>query len=273
MYDVASFATWQTAPTVTCQYPPCINPVQRPDPQLGAINSFQSESSSIYNGATVSLRRQMTHGMYFQLGYTWAKAMDDGPDALVVGRAGNVQNSYATSLEWGPSVNDQRNRFVAAWVAEPKFHFDQGKLQTLLNNWKASSVLTAGSGRPLNATIAGDPNGDGDIYNDRLPGYGRNAFIGPDYMSTDLRLTRNIRCGEHAVWSLMAESFNLFNRTNSRVEISDDGFYNSAGEFVAYSTTVKGKVYPGEYLMNSQFLTPTNAYAPRQVQFALRLSF
>jgi hypothetical protein len=27
------------------------------------------------------------------------------------------------------------------------------------------------------------------------------------------------------------------------------------------------------FLVDSRFLTPTNAYAPRQVQFALRLSF
>ncbi len=273
MYDVASFTTWQTTPSLTCRYPPCLNPLQRPDPRLGAINSFESESSSIYNGMTISLKRQMNHGMYFQVGYTLAKAMDDGPDALVVGRPGNVQDAYATSLEWGPSVTDQRNRFVAAWVAQPKFQFQQGTWNKLLNNWTASSVLTAGSGRPLNATMAGDPNGDGDIYNDRLPGYTRNAFIGPGYFSTDMRITRSIRCGERVVWNLMAESFNLFNRTNSRVQISDDGFYNSAGQFVAYSTTVGHKVYPGQFLVNSKFLTPTNAYAPRQVQFALRLSF
>ncbi len=84
--------------------------------------------------------------MYFQFGYTLAKAMDDGPDALVVGRSGNVQNSYATSLEWGPSVNDQRHRFVAAWVAEPKFHFDHGTLNTLANHWTLSSVFTGGIG-------------------------------------------------------------------------------------------------------------------------------
>jgi hypothetical protein len=184
-----------------------------------------------------------------------------------------VQNSYATNLEWGPSVNDQRNRFVAGFVAEPKLHFDQGVLKALANNWKFSSVITAGSGRPTNATIAGDPNGDGDIYNDRLPGYTRNAFIGPDYFSTDVRLTRTIRCGEHMVWNLIAESFNVFNRTNARLQISDDGYYNSSGEFVAYTTTVGGKLYPGQFLMNSQFLTPTNAYAPRQVQFSVRLSF
>jgi len=273
MYDVASFATWQTTPSLGCPYPPCVNPVQRPDPRLGSINSFESEASSIYNGLTVSLKRQMTHGMYFQVGYTLAKAMDNGPDALLVGRPGNVQNAYATSLEWGPSVTDQRNRFVAAWVAQPTFHFDQSVWSKLANHWSLSSIVTMGSGRPLNATLAGDPNGDGDIYNDRLPGYRRNAFMGPDYFSTDMRLTRNIRCGEHVVWNIAAESFNLFNRTNSRVQISDDGFYDSAGEFVAYSTTVKNRVYPGMYLMNSRFLIPTNAYAPRQVQFALRLSF
>ena len=273
MAQVASFSTWQTTPSSSCPYPPCINPVQRPIPQLGAINSYQSDASSIYNGLTVSVKRTMSHGMYFQLGYTLAKATDDGPDALVVGRPGNVQNAYATSLEWGPSVNDQRHRFVAAWVAEPKFHFNDSTLNALANHWKLSSVITAGSGRPVNATIAGDPNGDGNIYNDRLPGYGRNAFLGPDYFSTDLRVTRTIKCGEHIVWNLVAESFNVFNRTNAREQISDDGFYNAAGEFVAYSATVKGTVYPGEFLVNSQFLTPTNAFAPRQVQFSVRLTY
>ncbi len=104
---------------------------------------------------TISLKQQMNHGMYFQVGYTLAKAMDDGPDALVVGRPGNVQNAYATSLEWGPSVTDQRNRFVAAWVLQPKFRLQQATLNKLVNNWTASSVLTAGSGRPLERNHGG----------------------------------------------------------------------------------------------------------------------
>ena len=37
------------------------------------------------------------------------------------GGPGNVQNSYATALERGPSVTDQRNRFVAAGSLQPKF--------------------------------------------------------------------------------------------------------------------------------------------------------
>ncbi len=148
-YQVASFATWQTIRSVTCPYPPCINDVQRPIPRLGTINSFESGSSSVYNGLTISLKRQVSHGMFFQVGYTLAKAIDEGQDALVVGRPGNVQNSYATALERGLSVTDQRNRFIAAWVAEPKpFHFQHQLLNQLSNHWKFSSVITMGSGRP-----------------------------------------------------------------------------------------------------------------------------
>ena len=274
MYDIASFATWQTQRSVDCPYPPCINDVQRPDPRLGIINSFESQASSLYQGLTVSLKRQMLNGVFFRIGYTYAKAVDDGPDSLVVGRPGNVQNSYATALERGPSVDDQRNRFVAAWVAEPKpFHFGNGMLNELVNHWKFSSVITFGSGRPLNATMAGDANQDGNTYNDRLPGYKRNAFLGPDYFTTDLRIARNIPIGTRARLELLVESFNMFNRTNSTVNIADDGFYNSAGQFVAYSTKVSGKAYPGQFQIQSGFLAPTNAYAPRQVQLSIRLSF
>ena len=194
---------------------------------------------------TVSVKRTMSHGMYFQVGYTLAKAIDDGPDALVVGRSGNVQNSYATARSGGRASTISETALSRGSWLNPNFTSIRAALKTLTNNWKLSSVITAGSGRPINATIAGDPNGDGDIYNDRLPGYTRNAFIGPDYFSTDLRLTRSIRCGEHVVWNLIAESFNVFNRTNARLQISDDGYYNSAGEFVDYTTTVEGQAVSG----------------------------
>ncbi len=191
-----------------------------------------------------------------------------------MGRPGNVQNAYATALERGLSVTDQRNRFLAAVVVDPRpLELGNTLLNALANHWKLSSVMTLGSGRPFSATMAGDANQDGNSYNDRLPGYKRNAFIGPDYFTTDVRLTRIIKMGTRAQMELLAESFNLTNRTNSRVIISDDGFYNSAGQFVAYSTKVAGKMYPGQFQINSQFLLPTSAYAPRQVQLSLRLNF
>ena len=271
---VESFATWQTKRTVDCPYPPCINDVQRPVARLGTVNSFESESSSVYNGLTVSLKRQVNHGLFLRIGYTFAKAIDDGQDALVVGRPGNVQNSYAVNLERGLSVTDQRNRFVASGILQPqKVETGYDWLNRAVNGWQISSVLTYGSGRPINATVAGDVNQDGNVYNDRLPGYRRNSFIGPDYFTTDFRVTRNLHAGERVTLQFLIETFNTFNRTNSQVTISDDGFLNSAGQFVAYSTKVATKVYPGQFLKSSTFLNPNTAYAPRQVQFSIRGNF
>jgi Carboxypeptidase regulatory-like domain/TonB dependent receptor-like, beta-barrel len=273
-YSVESFATWQTTRSVDCPYPPCLNDVQRPDPRLGTINSFESAASSIYNGMTVLLKGQISKQFFIRAGYTFAKAIDDGADSLVVGRPGNVQNAYATQLERGLSVTDQRQRFVASTVYEPaSFHYPSRALGAILNNWKASTVFTMGSGRPINATMAGDSNRDDNAYNDRLPGAVRNAYIGPGYFTIDMRLSKSFQLSERVRLTLLAESFNVANRVNQRVDITDDGFLNSAGQFVAYSTAVGKTLYPGEFIKNSKFLIPTNSYAPRQVQFSLRASF
>jgi len=61
-YTIDSFATWQFTQSLTCPFPPCINPLGRVIAQLGAINEFQSEAASNYNGATVSLNRRVTRG-------------------------------------------------------------------------------------------------------------------------------------------------------------------------------------------------------------------
>ncbi|GAC1438403.1 MAG: hypothetical protein NVS1B11_33120 [Terriglobales bacterium] len=64
-YDnVQSFSTWQMIASLTCPYPPCINPLSRPIPRLGAINVFESAASSFYHGAILSIHRRMSHGVY-----------------------------------------------------------------------------------------------------------------------------------------------------------------------------------------------------------------
>ncbi len=274
-YTVDSFATWQTQKSLSCPYPPCLNDVARPIPQLTAVNQFESAATSIYHGMTVSLRRRMSHGFYFRLAYTWAHAIDDGQDALVAGRPVTVQNSYSTSSERGPSVTDQRNRLLISWIAEPRpFGRGQEVLSKMFNEWKIAGVMSYGSGRPTDARVTGDPNRDDNSSNDRLAGYGRNAFLGPDYATMDLRLTRKIHVTERLRLELTAESFNLFNRDNQRYVLSQDGFLNSAGQFVPLDRKPTGQLpYPAYYQQPTNFLKATNAYAPRLVQLGLRFLF
>ena len=54
------------------------------------------------------------------LAYTFAHAIDDGQDALVAGRPATVQDSYAPNSEKGPSVTDQRQRFVLLFRSGPQ---------------------------------------------------------------------------------------------------------------------------------------------------------
>jgi hypothetical protein len=273
-YTVDSFATWQYTPSLTCPFPPCINPLGRPIAQLGSIDEFQSAASSVYNGATLSINRRMARGTYLRLSYTYARAIDDGQDALVAGSPATVQNSYAPNAERGPSVTDQRNRFVAALSLEPRpFHREHQLMGHIFNDWKISSIVTAGSGRPVNATVTGDPNQDGNYDNDRLPGYSRNAFTGPDYASTDLRLVRKIHVGPGYRLEFSADSFNLFNRDNQRVTITTDGLTAEATTFTPYSVYVSGVPYPAYYQQPQDFMKPNAAFAPRQIQLGLKLIF
>ncbi len=273
-YDVNSFSTFQSTRSLTCPFPPCINPLARPIPQLGSINVFESAASSVYHGATLSIRRRMTSGVYFMLAYTFAHAIDDGQDALVAGRPATVQDSYAPNSERGPSVTDQRQRFVFSFVVAPKpFHRDHEWLGLFFNNWKASGVFTYGSGRPVSATVTGDANQDGNNSNDRLPGVSRNSLLGPDYATTDMRLTRRLYAGDRVKLELMAESFNLLNRDNRRVQITQDGFQSNSAQFVQTDKTIGINIFPAQYRVPSSFLRATDAYAPRQIQLALKLIF
>ena len=273
-YNVASFSTWQLTPSLTCAFPPCINSPSRPISQLGAADVFESAASSVYNGATLSIRRRMTGGLYFMLSYTFAHAIDDGQDALVAGRPATVQNSYAPSSERGSSVTDQRQRLAFSWVVAPRpFHRGHEWLGTVFNNWKMAGIATYGSGRPVNATVAGDANQDGNSTNDRLPGARRNSFIGPDYATTDIRLTRRIYAGDRLKMELVGESFNLLNRDNRRVLITEDGFQSNSASFVQKSKRIGINRFPAQYRVPGNFLRATSAYAPRQMQLALKVIF
>ena len=133
--------------------------------------------------------------------------------------------------------------------------------------------MTYGSGRPANATVSGDPNQDGNPDNDRLPGYGRNSFTGPDYASMDMKLGRQMNLSPRYHLELAADSFNLFNRDNQRLVITDNGFQSTAGQFIKYPQYVGSTFYPAYYQQPASFMKPTSAFAPRQMQLSMRLNF
>src|SRR5207248_346072 len=131
-------------------------------------------------------------------------------------------------------------------------------------------VITSGSGRPVNATVIGDANQDSNSSNDRLPGARRNSFTGPNYATTDMRLSRKLFAKNGWKLEFTAESFNLFNRLNRRFQITDDGLMSNTAQFNFGTKHIGINYFPAYYQVPTNFLRATNAYAPRQLQFALR---
>lgn len=238
----------------------------RPVSTIGQINTFESAASSIYHGMFLTLQKRWSRGYQFQLSYTLSKAIDDGPDSLIVTRAGQVQNTYNARDERGLSVTDQRQRFVLSWTYDPDLRKLSGLARHILDGWKFGAISTVAAGRPLDGQSSGDPNRDGNTRNDRTPGLGRNSFKGFGFHNHDLRVTRIFRFSERSRIEFLTEFFNIFNHTNLLFGRNDDGFFRTHSSFVSTPA-------PGRINQFSNFVVGNEAYNPRQIQFALKYFF
>ena len=111
----------------------------------------------------------------------------------------------------------------------------------IANSFSCRRSLTTGNFTGDSTTVAGDPSTPPSLAMPIVtaitgmidcPEYTRNAYLGPDYFTSDLRLSRQFPVSERMKVELLAEAFNFTNRDNKRVEITDDGFVNAAAKFV-----------------------------------------
>lgn len=204
----------------TFQVPRFVNP--RPLSNFARINLFESTGNSRYHGLATQLTRRFSKGWQFLATYTWSKAKDDRPDqtSVVPGNAGDdakiVFNQLDVRGDYSTADVDVPHRFVFSSVREfGRFSkSDNAFLKFLLSDYTFSSITQINSGVPYTATVGADLNNDGNRFNDRAPGTVRNQFRAKTFWQSDMRITRMFRLGEAVKLRLIAEGFNLTNRTN-----------------------------------------------------------
>lgn len=249
-----------------------INPVVRPvpgnavagaitgrvDTTRGDVFEFESAFDSYYHAFTIALNRRFSNHFNVLAHYTFAKAIDDFSDFRV-----DVNQPFDTLrpvLERSLSLQDVRNRFVISGLLDLGF----GKSK-ILKGFQLSTIANVESGRPYNITAGADLNQNGDFPpSDRPLGLGRNAGVTPGFVNVDVRLQRTFNIKERYRIEGFAEAFNLFNRVN----ISEvDGTFpaDAQGNFNL------PKQENGRYIAPASHFR--NAFAPRQFQLGLRLSF
>lgn len=275
------------------------NALSRPNPNAGIILLGRSELNSWYNGLVLRLRRRESRGFSFDMNYTWSKAWDSGQVLGVNGTFAGTNsplNPFDLRAEYGLSDLDVRNRFITNiyWTLPFGDMTDSAALKAVIGGWKASTVIRAQNGRPVQMDMGGRPgSGQGCIFNGGLTcgavsGFGapvngrapvvtRNTnFNSPNLITYDLRVAREFRVRESMRLEFLWEAFNLFNRTQGLgVETRAFNYLSpTSGTCSPFST---GATFNGCLQPRSNFLEVTSTgntlYGARQMQFGLKFSF
>jgi hypothetical protein len=219
----------------------------RPDPNWGNISSFESSGRSNYDGMVVSFNKRASRWTNVRVSYTLSKTIDDAGNFFF----SSVQNNFNIRDDRGLSDNDQRHRLVVSGSIEPPEQSQANGLGRVLRGFQFGYIFTYGSRLPFNVLFGSDRNLDSN-NNDRPLGVGRNTGRGFDFASLDLRVSRKFRLTERVDLQLLAEGFNVLNRSN----------------FGVPNNTFGSGVNP-----LPSFGQPTAAFDPRQFQFGMKLSF
>lgn len=286
------------------------NTTVRPNPNVGVILMGRSEINSWYNGMVVRLRRREARGFSFDMNYTWSKAWDNGQVAGVNGTFAGTNsplNPFDLRAEYGLSDLDIRNRFIMNiyWTLPFGDMTDNAAAKAIIGGWKASSVIRAQDGRPVQTNMSNQrpcsfaagfqANGSltcaavssfGAATNGRAPGITRNTvYTTPGLLSFDLRIAREFRVNERAKFEFLWEAFNLFNRTQKLgVDNRAFSFLSAAAPSMTTPNPTcstlffSGSLPPGGCVRpTTNFLavqsTGNTLYGARQMQFGLKFRF
>jgi hypothetical protein len=199
----------------------------------------------------------MTHGLQYQLSYTWSKAINLGCDGFFSVEGCAIQDPYHLDRERSVAGYDLPNILTFTWLYQfPRFGAGTRLLRALINNWQISGTLAMTSGLPYDVGISGDiantGNQSGDqAYTERLNlvgdpnmshptphqwfnpaafaapapftfgNLGRNSLRGDGFFNTNFSVMKRFPIKERKGLEFRAEAFNLTNTPTWGVPTND----------------------------------------------------
>ncbi len=222
----------------------------RPNPSFNQINAYTNEGRSDYKAFVASVNGTMKGGHILTASVTVAskKNINDDFSPALTDYPSDPANIEA---EYSRSRADERVRFVTSAILHLPMRFT------------VAPIFEYGSGQPWNARLGYDFNADGKV-GDRAPGVPKFSVDGPSYANVNLRVTHRIPFGGARGIDLIAEMFNLFNRTNYDVNSTQTGQYLSG-------PTLANAALP--YVVNPRYGLYTATLSPFEAQLGFRIGF
>lgn len=241
------------------------------------VKNLESSVNTTYDALLLNLQKRFSRRYQFQASYTLAKSFNYANDDQIPFSNGPIDPNHLR-LEYGPSPNDQRHRFVFSGSAELPYGLRLSSIWTVASGVPMDILLPDGSSRipalqrnaggrlfrtaaGLNAFIQ-QVNAGGGVGSQFLPLASPDAQFSDSLHSLDVRLGKSFGLGDGQRVEVIAEVFNLFNVTNvlgvSKNNYSGFGNVLGAPDFGRPVTTAGGVFGSG---------------GPRAFQFAARYSF
>jgi len=236
----------------------------RPNATYRNNSQYSSVADSTYHGLHVSLVQRPTTWANVRVTYTLSKSMNNVGEAFF----SSPVDPTDIMRDWGRSDDDQRHRFVINGTVNTPMTPAVTAWEALTHGFQVSSFLQYYSALPFNIT-SGVANLQGTTSRPLADGatttpnfdvravslIPRNAGIGSDFFTLNLRLSRSFRIAGAVRVEGLVEAFNITNRANTLTRNANFG--------------------PGAYPTNpvSTFNQITAVGDPRTLQFGVRLMF
>ncbi|HWX91901.1 MAG TPA: carboxypeptidase regulatory-like domain-containing protein [Terriglobales bacterium] len=252
---------------------------------FSSIFTQDTTAASNYNSLQASLEKRLSHGLQFELAYTWSKSIDGGSSFE------NTIKPTCDRCNRTLSLYDARHRFVISYLWEPPVPKYQGVKAAALNGWAFSGITTFQTGFPVAIRSQADAElmysfffelpGKPDLiapfqtWDPRSHGgyaFNPSSFALPDYTAPnatpqsllgnapraiccgpginnfDFSVQKIFRVSETKHFELRSEFFNIFNRAQF---LNPDGTITDGTDF--------GRV--------------KHTRDPRNIQFAVKFAF
>jgi hypothetical protein len=222
----------------------------RLNPSFANINTYTNQGHSEYKAFVTTLGGTLKGGHLVTASFTVASKK-------------NINDDFSPKLTDYPSDPANIEAEYSRSRADERYHFVASAVLKLPLRLTLAPIFEYGSGQPWNRRIGVDFNGDG-TNSDRLPGVSRFSESGPDYINMNLRLTYGLKLGGRLHADLIAEAFNVLNRTNLDVNSVVDNEF-TAHPTLANPATVK--------VVNPRYGQYLATLPPFEAQLGLRLRF
>jgi outer membrane receptor protein involved in Fe transport len=261
---------------------PIFGGATRPNPAFGSLTEIRSNINSKYHALVLQANRRLTNGLQFQTSWTFSRSYDNGQGSQTNSATNVPFNAYDQPAENALSSFDRRHKFVASVVYNTHFFAagSKGAGHTVLDGWTIAPIFNVLSGPRYTGTVSGNANSffspagtqagglNGSNGSTRFALVPRNFFKQPKIVNADLRVSRRFSLKENMKLELLAEGFNIFNRT--QVSGVNTRIYSA-------STTGTGASQKAILTFDSAFGTTSEAgatlFRERQIQFAARFEF